>query len=92
MANRLARIRAETTLRIPYWPRATTFFFAVVLALNAWALGNSSGPVAWGNVFGVLACILLVCVLPPLLAEERGRAKAFLLASEDPQGAPHDAP
>lgn len=87
MANRLARIRAETTLRIPYRPRATTFFFAVVLALNAWALGNSSGPVAWGNVFGVL-----VCMLPPLLAEERGRAKAFLLASEDPPGAPHDVP
>ncbi|WP_285729088.1 hypothetical protein [Nocardiopsis sp. ATB16-24] len=92
VANRLARIRAEALLRVPYLPRTAIFLLSVGLASNAWALGNSSGPVPWIHVFGVLSFLLLLCLLLPHLAEERGRARAFLIASEDAPGVPRDVP
>ncbi|ASU60962.1 sensor domain-containing protein [Nocardiopsis dassonvillei] len=90
LVNQIARHQAESVLRQQYWPKTMATVFGLGLALNLWAVTDSTtGLGFWGNVVGIVVFSFMLFVAMPLTARQRRRARAFLAAlEEDPDPRP----
>lgn len=86
LVNQIARHQAEAVLRQQYWPKTMSTIFGLGLASNLWAVFTNTGPLAWGNVVGLVVFPLMLFVAMPITAHQRRRARAFLAALEEDPG------